>query len=134
MINENVTFDYPVSVDLFKFADDTSLYMPLSMLSMTSISVENGEVFVVPPSKKNQSPIVFGRAQSRMSAVTDSGSNSEPPQFFHYTRSVHHMMKKMGYNLQRKNGLNFESGRRNLLRTFILKGKPADYYDKTRRG
>ena len=65
MINENVTFDYLVSVDLFKSAGDTSLHMSLSMLSVTSTSVENGEgsVFVVPLSKKNQSPIVFGRVQ-----------------------------------------------------------------------
>ena len=28
VINENATFDYPVSVDLFKSADDTSLHMP----------------------------------------------------------------------------------------------------------
>ena len=28
VINENVTFDYPVSVDLFKSVGDTSLHMP----------------------------------------------------------------------------------------------------------
>ena len=63
VINENVTFDYPVSVDLFKFADNTSLHMPLSMISITSTSVKNGEgtAFVIPPSKRSQSPIVFGR-------------------------------------------------------------------------
>jgi len=55
VINETVTFDYLVSVDLFKSADDTSLHMPLSMLSVTSTPIENGEgsVFVVPPSKRN---------------------------------------------------------------------------------
>ena len=57
MISENVTYNYHVSVDLFKSADDTSLHMPLSMLSMTSTPVENseGSIFVVPPSKRNQS-------------------------------------------------------------------------------
>jgi len=62
-INENITFDYPVSVDLFKYAGNTSLHMPLSMLSMTSTPIENDEesVFVVPSSKTNQSSIVFGR-------------------------------------------------------------------------
>jgi len=30
--------------------------------------------------------------------------------------------------------LNFGRGRRGLLRTFVPKGKPADYYDKTRKG
>ena len=29
-----------------------------------------------------------------MSAVTDSSSDSEPPQFFHYARSAQHMMGK----------------------------------------
>jgi len=43
VINENITFDYPVSVDVFKSVDDSSLYMPLSMLSLTSTPVENGE-------------------------------------------------------------------------------------------
>jgi len=45
-----------------------------------------------------------------MSTVIDSSSDSEPPQFFHYARSMHHMMRKMGYNLQHENGLNFEKG------------------------
>jgi len=40
----------------------------------------------------------------------------------------------MGYNLHYGRGLNFEKGRRDLLRTFMLKGKPANYYDKTHRG
>jgi len=30
VINESVTFDYLMSVDLFKSVDDTSLHMPLS--------------------------------------------------------------------------------------------------------
>ena len=44
------------------------------------------------------------------------------------------MMKKMVYNLQRGNGLNFRKGRRNFLRNFVPKGKPTNYYDNTRRG
>jgi len=112
VIYENVTFDYPVSVDLFKFTGDTSLHMPLSMLSVTSTPVENseGSAFVVSPSKRNQSPIVFGRIQPQISTITDSGSDSEPPQFFHYARSTHHMMRRMGYNLQHRNNLNFRRG------------------------
>jgi len=43
-------------------------------------------------------------------------------------------MTKMGYNLQRENGLNFGKGRRDFLRNFVPKGKLANYYDKTRRG
>jgi len=44
------------------------------------------------------------------------------------------MMRKMGYSLQRGNGLNFGKGRRDFLRNFVPKGKPANYYDNTRRG
>jgi len=69
-----------------------------------------------------------------MSAVTDSSSDSEPPQFFYYARSAHPMMQKMGYNLQHEKGLNFRKGRRGLLRNFMTKGKPANYYDKIHRG
>jgi len=43
-------------------------------------------------------------------------------------------MRKMGYNLQRGNGLNFRKGRRDFLCDFMSKGKPANYYDKIRRG
>jgi len=43
-------------------------------------------------------------------------------------------MKKMGYNLKQGAGLNFGKGRRNLMRNFVPKGKPANYYDSTRRG
>jgi len=105
--NENITFDYPKSVELFESVDNSSLHMSLLVLSMTSTSVEcaEGSVFVVPPSKRSQSPIVFGRAQLRRSTVTDSSSDIEPPQFFHYARSTHLMMRKMGYNLQHGKGL-----------------------------
>ena len=80
VINENVTFDYPESVELFESVNNSSLHMPLSVLSMTSTPVECGEgsVFVVPPSKRSQSLIIFGRTQLRRSAVTDSSSDSEP--------------------------------------------------------
>jgi len=125
-----------MSVDLFKSVDDTSLHMPLSMLSVTNTPVESGEgsIFMIPPSKRSQSSIIFGRVQPRKYAVTDSGSNSEPSQFSPYAWLTHHMMRKMGYNLQRGNGLNLGRGRHGLLWTFVPKGKPANYYDKTRRG
>jgi len=71
VINENVTFDYPLSVD------DTSFHMLLSMISVTStpVETEKGSVFVIPSSKRSQLLIVFGSVQPQMSAVTDS----EPP-------------------------------------------------------
>jgi len=72
--------------------------MPLPMLSMTSTPVESGEgsVFMIPLSKRSQSLIIFGRAQLRMSTVTDLNSDSEPLQFFHYARLAHLMMQKNG--------------------------------------
>jgi len=136
VINDNVIFDYPVSVGLFESVANSPLHMPLHKSSMSGTSVEcaEGSVFVTPPSKRNQSPIIFGRAQLRRSEVTDSSSDSEPPQFFHYARSAQHMMRKMGYSLQRGSGLNFRKGRRDFLRNFVPKGKLANYYDKTSRG
>jgi len=44
------------------------------------------------------------------------------------------MMQKIGYNLKCGKGLNFKKGRCGLLRTSVPKGKPTNYYDKTRRG
>ena len=89
---------------------------------------------MVPPSKRSQSLIVFGRAQLRRSANTDSSSDSKPPQFFHYERSAHLMMRKMGYNLQHGNGLNFKKGRCGFLRNFLPNGKLANYYVKIHMG
>ena len=81
LINDNIFFDYPVSVELFEPINNSSLHMPLRKSSMTGTSVEcvEGSVFMVPPSKRSQSPIVFGRAQLQKSAITDSSSDSEPP-------------------------------------------------------
>jgi len=134
--NENITFDYPESVDLLKSVDKSFLHMPLPVLIMTSTPVESkeGSVFMIPPSKRSQSLIIIGRDQLRMSVVTDSSSDLEPPQLFHYGRSTHLMMQKMGYNLQHGKGLNFEKGQRGLLQNFVPKGKTTNYYDKTHRG
>ena len=43
-------------------------------------------------------------------------------------------MEKMGYDLKQAGGLNFGKGRRGLMRNAVPKGKPANYYDSTRRG
>ena len=40
----------------------------------------------------------------------------------------------MGYDLKHGEGLDFGKGRRGLMRNFVPKGKPANYYDSTRRG
>ena len=53
VINENVIFDYPASVELLESVDNSSLHMPLHKPSMTSTSVEcaEGSVFMVPHPK-----------------------------------------------------------------------------------
>ena len=43
-------------------------------------------------------------------------------------------MESMGYDLTNGLGLNFDKGRRTLLRSFVPKGKTPDYYHQTRRG
>ena len=65
VINDNVSFDYPTSVELFESVANSSLHMSLHKSSMPSTSVEcvEGSVFVIPPSKRSQSLIIFGRAQ-----------------------------------------------------------------------
>ena len=64
VINDNVTFNYPASVELLESVINSSLHMPLHKLSMPGTSVEcaKGSVFVIPPSKRSPSPIIFGRA------------------------------------------------------------------------
>ena len=80
---------------------------------------------MVPPSKEGQLPIIFRKAQLRRSTAADSSSDSDTLQFFHYARSAHHMMRKMGYNLQHGKGLNFRKGRRGFLRNFVPRGRLA---------
>ena len=115
---------------------DSSLHMPLHKSSASSTPMEpaEGAVLVIPPSKKSQLPIIFGRTQPRGPMAADSSSDSDTAQFFHYARPACHILKKMGYDLRHGKGLNFGKGRRSLLRNFVPKGKPANYYDSTRRG
>jgi len=84
VINDNVIFDYPVSIKLLESVINSSLHMPLHIPSIPSTSVEcvEGSVFVIPPSKRSQSPIVFGRARLRKFTVTDSSSDQSPCKFF----------------------------------------------------
>ena len=65
VINDNISFDYPVSVKLLESIMDSSLHMPLHKSSASNTSVEfiEGSVLVVPPSKEGQLSIIFGKAQ-----------------------------------------------------------------------
>ena len=111
------------------------LHMPLSMSTACMHIEENdGSVFVVPSPNKDQSPIIFDRVRHWITIFNDSDEDLEPPQFFHYARSVHRMIKEMGYDLCCGEDLNFEKGRHIPLQLFVPKGKSANYYDQTRRG
>ena len=65
VINDNIFFDYPMSVGLFESVTDSSLHMPLHKPSASGTPMESieGAILVIPPSKEGQLPIVFGKAQ-----------------------------------------------------------------------
>jgi len=52
VINDNVSFDYPASFELFESVTDSSLQ--LLNTSSTSVKYIEGSILVVPPSKKGQ--------------------------------------------------------------------------------
>jgi len=61
VLNENIAFDYSLCLEnVFKFS---SLHMPLPISEMACIHTEDneGSVFIVPPTKSDQSSIKFGR-------------------------------------------------------------------------
>jgi len=63
--------------------------MPLPM-STTCMHIEenDGSVFIVSSSKKNQLPIIFGKLRHWVTTSNDSDEDLEPPQFFHCARSA----------------------------------------------
>ena len=83
VINDNIFFDYPVSVELYESVTDSSLHMPLHKPSASSTSVESieGSVLVIPPSKEGQLPIIFGKAQLQRSAAADQVQTQHPTNF-----------------------------------------------------
>ena len=109
------------------------MLLPMSTACM-HIEENDGSIFVVPSSKEDQLPIIFGKLRHWITTPNDSDEDLEPLQFFHYTRSAHRMMKEMGYDLHRGEGLNFGKGWHIPLQPFVPKGKPANYYDQTHRG
>ena len=136
VINEDVAFDYFLSLDdVFNSAENSSLHISLPTSNMVCTHVEDNEgfVFIVPPSKRNQLPIVFGGIRPQTTASKDSNEDLEPSQFFHYTRLAYRMMRRIEYNLRCGDCLNFRKGQRIPLQPFLSKEKPAKYYDQTYR-
>jgi len=111
----DVNFDYSLCCDdVNSPLDMNPPHMPLPISTVCMHIEENdGSVFVVPSSKRDQLPIIFSRV----------GYWIEPPQFFYYARSAHCMMKEMGYDLHRGEILNFLKGPCIPLQTFVPEGK-----------
>jgi len=135
VLNENIAFDYSlclkdVSVNV------RSLHMPLLILKMARMHIQDNEesVFIVPHFKRDQSLIVFGSGRAQALTSREPDDDLEPPQFFHYARLAHRMMKKMEYSLNCIDDLNFDKGRRIPLLPFVTEGKSSNYYDRTHRG
>ena len=98
------------------------------------IEDNEGSVFIVPPTKRDQSPIILGRSQTQVTTSRESVDGLEPLQFFHYARLAYSMMKIIGYSLNRGDGLNFGTGRHIPLQPFVLEENPTNYYDRTSKG
>ena len=114
----------------------TLLHVPMrsSLMVYQDVSDAQGTLLMVPARRKGQNQILFGRVESKSMTREDSESDDEYPQFSHYEPNVFKMMENMGYDLTNGPGLNFDKGRRTLLRSFVPKGKAPDYYHQTRRG
>jgi len=114
----------------------TSLHVPMrsSLMVYQDVSDAQGTLLMVPARRKGQNQILFGRVESKSMTREDSESDDEYPQFSHYEPNVLKMIENMGYDLTNGPGLNFDKGRRTLLRSFVPKGKAPDYYHQTRRG
>jgi len=85
--------------------------MPLPVMTTCMHIEENdGSVFVVPSSMKDQSPIIFSRVRHWITTSNNLDEDLEPPLFFYYVRSAHSMMKEMGCDLRHGEGLNFGKG------------------------
>jgi len=75
------------------------------------IQDNEGSIFIVLPYKRDQSIIVFGRGWAQASTSRESDDDLKLPQFIHYAWSAYRMMKRMWYNLNREDDLNFGKGR-----------------------
>jgi len=113
VINENASFEYPVCVentnDLFNTG---TFHLPIltSMETCLSIEDERKAIYIIPSRGKDQSPIIFGKARQKYPTVLESDKDSDAPQFHHYNPNGVHIMKKMGYDVQKGQGLNFDKG------------------------
>jgi len=108
--------------------------MPLPILEMACMHIEGneGSVFIVPPTKRDQSSIIFGRSQAQATTSRESDDDLEPHNSFN-TRDQHTAWWKE-YSFNHGDGLNFDKGRRIPLQPFLPEGKSTNYYDRMHRG
>jgi len=111
VLNENIAFDYSLCLEDVS-ANVRSLHMPLPISKIAYMHIQDNEgfVFIIRPGKRDQLLIEFGRGRAQALTSRESHDDLKLPQFFHYARSAHSMIKRMGYNLNREDGLNFGKG------------------------
>jgi len=80
VLNENVAFDYSLYLEDVSI-DINSLHMPLPISKMACMHIGDNEgfVFIVPPSKRDQLPVVFDRGQTRTTTFRESDDDLKPP-------------------------------------------------------
>lgn len=89
---------------------------------------------LVVQARKNRSSTIFGRSSPKSKlSFSDSGEESDSPQFDYYEPKFRKVMKLMGYNFTKGEGLCFNQGRRTSLQPCIPEGKNLDYCSETRR-
>jgi len=108
ILNKNIAFDYSLCLEDVS-VNIRSMHMPLPISKIACMHIQDneGSVFIVPPYKRDLSPIVFGRGRAQASIPSELDDDLEHPQFFYNARSLHRMIKRMEYSLNRGEGLNF---------------------------
>lgn len=84
--------------------------------------------------RKHQKPFIFGRFETEQRVQEVFEVKDKPSKFFKCSSKIIRLMKKMGYNLKKKLGLNFRKWVRNQPCPLVLKGKDASYYNTSKRG
>jgi len=79
ILNENIAFDYSLCLENVS-VNVRSLHIPLPISEMAWMQIQNNEesVFIVPPCKRDQSPIVFGRGRAQAPISRESDNDLEP--------------------------------------------------------
>jgi len=80
ILNENIAFNYSLCLEDVS-VNVRSLHMPLPISKIACMHIQDneGSVFIVPPCKKDQSLIVFGRGQAQAPIPRESDDDLEPP-------------------------------------------------------